>query len=113
MPQLTADGSYSVISWQYERTSFDRVAIEYSSTAVKSCKVKSCALDLVPASVITGCRPVLPSVMTDLVNGSLGDAFMPVALKTVMIIPVLKKSNLNSDDFKNFRPVPNLPLSQR
>ena len=35
---------------------------------------------------------------------------MPVALKTTLIIPLLKKSNLNSDDFKNFRPVSNLPF---
>ena len=35
---------------------------------------------------------------------------MPVALKTALIIPLLKKSNLNSDDFKNFRPVSNLPF---
>ena len=35
---------------------------------------------------------------------------MPVALKTALIISLLKKSNLNSDDFKNFRPVSNLPF---
>ena len=35
---------------------------------------------------------------------------MPVALKTALITPLLKKSNLNSDDFKNFRPVSNLPF---
>ena len=33
---------------------------------------------------------------------------MPVALKTALIIPILKKPNLNSDDFKNFSPVSNL-----
>ena len=77
---------------------------------LKSCKVKSCALNPVPASVLTGCLPILLPVITDLVNCSLDTAFMPVALKTAMIIPLLKKSNLNTDDFKNFRPVSNLPF---
>ena len=37
---------------------------------------------------------------------------MLMALKTALTtgIPLLKKSNLNSDDFKNFRPVSNLPF---
>lgn len=63
-------------------TSFDRVSTEYIATVLKSCKVKSCALDPVPASVLTGCLPVLLPVITDLVNCSLDNAFMPVALKT-------------------------------
>lgn len=77
---------------------------------VKSCKVKSCALDPVLASVIAGCLPVPLSVMAELVYWSLDDAFMPMALKTGMIIPLLKKSSLNSDDFKNFHSVSNLPF---
>lgn len=35
---------------------------------------------------------------------------MPVALKTALIIPLLEKSNLNTEGFKNFCPVSNLPL---
>lgn len=35
---------------------------------------------------------------------------MPLALKTALTKPLLKKSNLNSDDFKSFRPVSNLPF---
>ena len=98
------------MSCQCELTSFERVSTAYRATVLKSCKVKSCALDPVPASVPTGCLPVLLPVITDLVNCSLHTAFMPVALKTTLIIPLLKKSNLNSDDFKNFRPVSNLPF---
>ena len=108
MPQSTAGACYSLIpsfSCQCEPISFDRVSTQYIATVLKSC-----ALDPVPASVLTGCLPVLLPVMTDLVNRCLGDAFMPVALKTALIIPLLKKSNLNTDDFKNFRPVSNLPF---
>ena len=93
-----------------ELTSFESVLTTYIATVLKSCKVKSCALDPIPASVLTGCLPVLLPVITDLVNCSLDTAFMPVGLKTALVLPLLKKSNFNSDDFKNFRPVSNLPF---
>ena len=35
---------------------------------------------------------------------------MPNSLKTALIIPLLKKTNLDTEDFKNFRPVSNLPF---
>ena len=35
---------------------------------------------------------------------------MPVALKATLIVPLLKKSSLNSVDFKNFCAVSNLPF---
>ena len=78
------------------------------TTVLKSCKAKSSALEPVPVSVLTGCLPVLLPLITDLVS-----VFMPVALKTALIVALLKKSNLNSDDFKNFCPVPNLPFNSK
>ena len=108
LPQPTTDAAYSTVPsilCQCELSSFERVSTAYIATVLKSSKVKSCSLDPVPASVLTGCLPVLLPVITDLVNCSLDTAFMPVALKTALITPLLKKSNLNSDDFKNFRPV--------
>lgn len=113
LPQPTTDAAYSTVPsilCQCELSSFERVSTAYIATVLKSSKVKSCSLDPVPASALTGCLPVLLPVITDLVNCSLDTAFMPVALKTALITPLLKKSNLNSDDFKNFRPVSNLPF---
>ena len=48
-------------------------------------------------------------VITDIVNRSLGEALIPNLLKTALITPLLKKTNLDTEDFKNFRPVSNLP----
>ena len=53
---------------QCELTSFDRVSTEYIATVLKSCKVESYTLDLVLASVLTGCLLVLLHVMTNLVK---------------------------------------------
>ena len=49
-------------------------------------------------------------VITDIVNRSLDEALIPNLLKTALIIPLLKKTNLDTEDFKNFRPVSNLPF---
>ena len=49
-------------------------------------------------------------VITDIVNRSLDEALIPNLLKTALIIPLLKKTNLDTEDVKNFRPVSNLPF---
>ena len=49
-------------------------------------------------------------VITDIVNRSLDEVLIPNLLKTALIIPLLKKTNLDTEDFKNFRPVSNLPF---
>ena len=72
--------------------------------------MKTCALDLLPASVLTKCLQRLLPVITDIVNRSLDEALMPNSLKTALIIPLLKKTNLDTEDFRNFRSVTNLPF---
>ena len=56
------------------------------------------------------CLPMLLPVITDIVNRSLDEALIPNSLKTALIIPLLKKTNLDTEEFKNFRPVSNLPF---
>ena len=68
------------------------------------------SLDPLPASVLTKCLPRLLPVITDIVNRSLDEAFIPNSLKTALIIPLLK-TNLDTEDFKNFRPFLTFRLS--
>ena len=63
------------------------------------------------ASVLMKCLLTLLPVITNIANRSLEGAFMPNALKCAMITPLLKKPNLDPEEFKNFRPVSNLPLT--
>ena len=46
--------------------------------------------------------------ITDIVNMSLRDSLMPKSLKVALIRPLLKKTGLDSDILKNYRPVSNL-----
>ena len=93
-----------------EFATFQRVSTDLIANFIKSSRVKTYALDPLPASVPTKCLPRLLPVITDIVNRSLVEALMPNSLKTALIIPLLKKTNLYTEDFKNFRPVSNLPF---
>ena len=70
--------------------------------------MKTCTLDPLPASVLTKCLPRLLPVITDIINRYLDEALIQNSFKTALIIPLLKKTNLNTEEFKNFHPVSNL-----
>ena len=70
--------------------------------------MKCCALDPLPATLMTKCLPILPPVITKIVNLSLSTALIPDLLKLTIISPTLKKTQVNHEEFKNFRPVCNL-----
>ena len=95
-----------------EFATFQPVSTDLIANFIKSSRVKTCTLDPLPTSVLTKCLPRLLPVITDtcIVNRSLDEAFIPNSLKTALIIPLLKKTNLNTEDFKNFHPVPILPF---
>ena len=102
--------NYGAQSCPCEFTTFQRVSTDDIDNFIKSSRVKTCALDPLPAPVLTKCLPILLPVITDIVNRSLDEAFLPNSLKTALIIPLLKKPNLNPEDLNNFRPVSNLPF---
>ena len=54
----------------------------------------------------------MPTI-TDIVNMSLRDSLMTKSLKTSLIRPLLKKTGLDSDILKNYRPVSNLIFSRK
>ena len=62
---------------------FQRVSIEYMASLIKSIEVKTCALDPLPASVLTKCLPTLLPVITDIVNRSLEESFMLMHLSVL------------------------------
>ena len=71
---------------------------------------KSCDLDPIPASILKTCQSALLPVLTNIVNMSLQSASTPAALKEAVIKPKLKKDNLDSEDYSNFRPISNLKV---
>ena len=54
----------SAILCPCELVTFQRVSTEYMANLIKSIKVETCALDPLPASVLTKCLPTLLPVIT-------------------------------------------------
>ena len=69
---------------------------------------KSCMLDPIPTWLIKESRSELLPVMTNIINYSLRSSQVPKSMKSAIVTPLLKKSTLNPDILKNYRPVSNL-----
>jgi hypothetical protein len=71
---------------------------------------KSCALDPIPTSLLKQCLDCLLPVLVRLINLSFSTNAFPDALKLAIIHPLLKKSHLDPENKKHYRPVSNLPF---
>ena len=66
-----------------------------------------------PTWLVKECLDVLISSITKIVNTYLSSCVMPDIFRTATVTPLLKKTGLNVEECKNYRPVSNLPfLSQ-
>ena len=79
----------------------------FKAVIVKS-PSKSCELDPVPTFIIKQCVDVIVPHLTLIVNKSLQPGHFPDSLKVAHIRPLLKKTGLDIENSKNYRPVSNL-----
>ena len=76
---------------------------------IRASKIKSCALDPLPASLMLKCcTTTLVPILKRTIIQSLPVGEMPHELKTAMLLPLLKKANAYSQDLANYRPETNL-----
>ena len=75
---------------------------------IKNAPNKSCKLDTIPTSIIKACADKLAPAITSIINASIEKADFPPTLKQAHVSPLIKKSNLDPNNMKNFRPVSNL-----
>jgi len=71
---------------------------------------KTCTLDPIPSWLVKENLPILAPIITKIVNTSLANGMFPSALKQSIITPVIKKSSLDRNSLKSYRPVANLPF---
>ena len=77
------------------------------SKVITSLKSKSCELDAIPTVILKKMLPKVITLITKIVNLSLGDGLFCREWKTAVVRPLLKKLGLELI-FSNFRPVSNL-----
>lgn len=87
---------------------FTPVSEEEVRRIIMTAPSKSCGLDPIPTILLKACIDVLVTPITSIVNLSLSDGIFPACFKTAHVTPLLKKSTLDKDNLKHYRPVSNL-----
>ena len=75
---------------------------------IQDSPTKSCSLDPWPTFLVLEFLDILFTPITSLINASLAQGTCPNFFKQAHVTPILKKSSLDKDVFKNYRPVSNL-----
>ena len=88
--------------------SFKPVTEDHIKMTINKSKATTCPLDPIPTPLFLECiDPLLPTI-THIVNESLLSGVFPTKYKSAVVKPLLKKSGLDQNNLKNFRPVSNL-----
>ena len=88
--------------------SFQQVTCDQVKKTILNMPKKACDLDPIPSSLLFSCLDEVLPVITDIMNESLNTGTVPDCFKHALVTPLLKKSNLNPEQLKNYRPVSNL-----
>ena len=88
---------------------FELITVDDMKSLILEHGVKCSIADIFPADLINDHLDLFLPVWTDLVNASLKEGTMD-GLKTAIVKPLIKKSNLDAEILKSFRPVSNLPF---
>ena len=86
---------------------FKELSEEEIVSLVSSAPNKSYILDPIPASLVKSSLPILAPILTKIVNVSLSTGHFPSPWKRAIILPKLKRPNLDPI-FSNYRPLSNL-----
>ena len=89
-------------------TAFRPVSPDEVRRYILSAPSKSSVLDSLPTELLKQCVDEVLPYITNIVNCSLQQGYLPKILKQARVTPIPKKNN--SSDFSNFRPISNLPF---
>ena len=69
---------------------------------------KTCSLGPTPTFLFVECLDQLLPAVTAIINKSLQTGVFPSVFKEAIVIPLLKKTSLDPNNLKNYRPISNL-----
>lgn len=89
---------------------FNHTTDEEIRNILRKSASKSCELDPIPTNLLKACTDAVVPVVTQIVNASFDESKVPLDFKQALVRPLLKKPGLDTETFKNYRPVSNLPF---
>ncbi|KAJ0005966.1 hypothetical protein NQD34_015860 [Periophthalmus magnuspinnatus] len=90
--------------------SFVLVNAERLDEVFSSVRLTTCLFDPIPTRFFKSLYESFRDELLNMMNYSLQRGVFPTAFKAAVVRPLLKKSNLDFNDFNNYRPVSNLPF---
>jgi hypothetical protein len=104
----SSDTPLPAIKLSHELTELRPATVDEVRKVIIGSKSKTCKLDPIPTQLLKNCLEALLPTITELVNLTFDTSTMPLNLKKAFVMPLLKKPLLDSEIFKNYRPVSNL-----
>ena len=87
---------------------FDQLSLDDVTKLINGFAAKHCTLDSVPTWFLKNNSEIFINVITRIVNLSLSTGVFPDTLKHAIIGPLIKKTSLDRNTLKNYRPVSNI-----
>ncbi len=98
----------SPITPQHHTTAFQPATEQEVRRIILSSQSKQCSLDPLPTKLLKACIDPLLPIITQIINASLTSGEFPQVYKSALVTPLLKKTTLDPDILKHYRPVSNL-----
>lgn len=99
------------VSTAHSFEEFLPVTTESLTKVIKNMNSKSCGLDPMPTHLVKSVLPEIIDLLVQTVNKSFSSSKIPDTFKTAVVRPLLKKSGVDKNELKNYRPVSNLPFA--
>lgn len=84
---------------------FEEASVDDINQLISSSSNASCDLDPIPTNLLQKCSHEILPCVTKIVNLSLQTATVPSNMKQSIIKPLIKKTGLDQNNLKNYRPV--------
>ena len=89
-------------------TTLQLLTLDEVKHLIESSHTKSCELDPIPTWLVKECMLELLPLITAIINNSITSSVYPCLYRKAIVRPLLKKTGLDPNEYKNYRPVSNL-----
>ena len=91
-------------------SSFQEISQEDLKKVIMKCPTKSCDLDPLPTWLMKDHLSTIMPIVCHIVNSSISTGDFPSTLRNAIVTPIIKKTSLDPQQLKHYRPISNLPF---
>ena len=88
---------------------FELIDEEMLRSVLSDLNTKECEADPIPVKLLLQCIDEVKTILLFIINQSLQTGIFPSAAKSAIVRPAVKDYKADGNDYKNYRPISNLP----